>query len=205
MAQMTLDVAQHEVSHLLGAAIAYMGDRHPQMKFFPGHTRYFDASVYFGYDEEAQRGEFALVVSKFMRHDVDLDDGQIDLIRRSSSLAPIGLCKDGNRIFHVTRQAKHMHEFLAEFTDVLSPEDRRLAVKGTPLITHPDQLVGAFAWPSARKVAPDRTDGIVDVIKRHGGIGGTLPLKEFVPRRLAADILKEARSMATSCFALARA
>jgi hypothetical protein len=66
-------------------------------------------------------------------------------------------------------------------------------------------LVGAFAWPSARKVAPDRTDGIVEVIRRHGGIGGTLPLKEFVPRRLAADILKEARSMATSCFALARA
>jgi hypothetical protein len=205
MAEMTLDVAQHEVAHLFGAAIAFMGDRHPSMKFFPGHTRYFDAAVYFGYDEQAQRGEFAVVASKFMRHDVDLDDGQLDLIRRSSSLAPIGLLKDDTRVFHSLRGAKHMAEFINEFTDVLSPEDRRLAIKGTPLISSADQLVGLFAWPAAMKVAPDRVSGIVDVIRRHDGIGGTLPLKEFVPRRLAADILKEARAMAKSCFTLARA
>jgi hypothetical protein len=205
MAEMTVEVAKHEVSHLLGASIAFMGDRHPQMKFFPGHTRYHDASAYFGFDAEAQRGEFALVVSKFMRHDVDLDDGQIDLIRRSSSLAPIGLLKDDTRVFHALRGAKHMAEFITQFTDVLSSEDRRLAIKGTPLISCSDQFVGAFAWPAAVKVAPERVDGIVDLIKRHDGIGGTLPMKEFIPRRLAADILKEARSMAQSCFTLARA
>lgn len=203
---MPLEIARHEVAHLLGTAVAYLGDESPRMKFFSQHPRYYDAQVYIGFDAAAQQGEFSAVISKFsVNDDQAMPDRAIDAIRRSSAIAPIALAFDGNRVLKSLSSAMHWLDLLRDFNDILSPEDRQLAIKGNLAIRSHEELVGAFAWPAAMQICPQRVDGIVGLVAKHGGIGGTLPLRNFVPRDLANKILDAALKQAKTCFALAHA
>lgn len=198
-------VAEHEVAHMIGAAVAYIGGDNPRLKHFCDHVRYHDAQVFLGFDAQAGQGEFAVIVSKFMPHEPPMPDETLAMIRRSSAIAPIGLVRDQNRILRSVREAKHWLDVLRDFGDVLSPEDRTIAIKGAPTFAKPEELVAAFAHDAAKKTAPDRIEGIVRLVAKHGGIGGTMLLREFIPRQLARDILKEALKTARTCFALAHA
>ncbi len=205
LTQMPRAIAEHEVAHLLGAAIGYIGGDNPRMKHFCEHPRFHDAQAVIGYDASAVQGEFAVVIGKDSPSNGPLTDDQINAIRRSSAIAPIGLLPDQTRILHSVRAAKHWLDLLNDFSGVLSPEDRVIAIKGTPLISTPEQLVGAFAFDAAKAVAPDRLEGIVRLVMKRGGTGGTLYLREFIPRQLANHILQHALKTAKTCFALAHA
>lgn len=204
-ALMPLDIARHEVAHMIGAAVAYLGGDNPRMKYLCQHPRYHDAAVFVGYDEAKQQGEFSVIVGKESPMHGPLSDEQVDLVRRSSVLAAVGLARDGNRIKHALADARHWYGLLRDFEDILSPEDRAIGIKGAPQISVYEELVGAFAWPAALEVAPERTEGICKLVAKHGGTGGTMNLREFIPRTLANDILAVALRQAKTCFALAYA
>jgi hypothetical protein len=203
-ALMPRSIAEHEVAHLLGAAVAFIGGSNRHLKHFCDHPRYHDAACFVGYDAAQQQGEFAVIVSKYSAENGPMTDEQIDLIRRSSAIAPIGLTDDC-RVMKSIRTAAHWLDVLKDFDDILSAEDRQIAIKGGLQIKQPDELIGAFAWTAAQKICPHRIDAIVGIIQQHGGSNGTLPIKQFVPRQLAIDIKAEALKLARSCFACANA
>ena len=203
--EMPRAVAEHEVAHLLGACIAFIGDANPRMTHFCEHPRFHDAYVYLGFDAAAGQGEFAIVVNKFVPHQPEMPDETLAMIRRSSAIAPIGLVRDQNRILRCVREAKHWLDVLDDFSGVLSSEDRVIAIKGAPTFTKPEELVGLFAFDAAKKVAPERVEGIIKLVMKHNGIGETMLLHEFIPRQHARDILQEALRTARTCFAIAHA
>ena len=110
--EMPRAVAEHEVAHLLGACIAFIGDANPRMKHFCEHPRFHDAHVYLGFDAAAGQGEFAIVVNKFVPHQPEMPDETLAMIRRSSAIAPIGLVRDQSRILRCVREAKHWLDVL---------------------------------------------------------------------------------------------
>jgi hypothetical protein len=203
-ALMPRSIAEHEVAHLLGAAVAFIGDGNKHLKHFCEHPRYHDAAVFVGFDAAAQQGEFAVIVSKFSAENGPMTDEQIDLIRRSSAIAPIGLTDD-RRVMRSVRDALHWLDLLRDFDDVLSTEDKQFIVKGSVTFSRPEELIGAFAWQAAKQVCPHRIDAVTRIIQQHGGSCGTLPIKQFLPRQLAIDIKTEALKLARSCFAAALA
>lgn len=202
---MPRSVAEHEIAHLIGAAIAYMGET-PRMKHFCEAPRYHDANVFLGFDTKRLQGEFAITCSKHVAGQPEMRDDVVALIRRSSAVAPIGLVHDRNRIMRSVGAARHWADILTDFSDILSPEDRSIATKGGKLtISSHEELVGIFAFDAMKAVAPDRLNAIVGLTMRHNGSGGTQLLRKFVPRALANDVLKEALRTAKTCFALAHA
>lgn len=196
------DIVAHEIAHMLGASVAFLGDDHSTLRHFCQHPRYHDTSVYLGFDAEAVSGEFAVLVNKHSTVNGPISDDSIDAVRRSSSLAPIGLASDKMRILRSLKSAKHVFDLLADFGDVLSVEDRMHAAKGKLTIDQHEQLCGVFAYEACAKIAPARLKGIEDLYQRYQGFDGTLPLRSFIPRDLANDILEESLKMSKILFSI---
>jgi hypothetical protein len=205
--KMPRDVAIHETAHMIASAIAWLGnDSNPYMKHFYQHPRFNDATAWVGFDAATGQGEYAVVAGQFSKDDsAVLGDRQLAEIRRASALAPIGLARDQRRISKALGEAKHVIDMMSGFDDLLSPEDRAVVMqKGLPLqLTRPEQIVGVHAYAAAQAVCPRRLDGIVSLLMKHGGTGGSVRINEFIPRNVAADICAEAMRNATLCFAVA--